>query len=258
VAVNDERCALAVVVGRHWLVLDQSDLEFLDGIIERCVMHSNEVPDFNSITPDEWDALSKSDRAAFSKTKSYKEKAREFRSRWEQNPAAQAAIVKAFSAAIADLDGVRLIVSNGSPDSVAIHALLMHLWSAFFDKTVQASPKVFSAVSGVINAITEATYGSDANDIIDIAAALAKPARTSTNRKNAKKPRASITKKGDGLTLFKKWLLDPAIYKNRAAFKRDVIEKEYCKDAATAGKWLKEFIDDGNRPTEWDAAHMKT
>jgi hypothetical protein len=49
----------------------------------------------------------------------------------------------------------------------------------------------------------------------------------------------------------KKWFADPELYRNKAAFSRDVLEKELCKDKSTVDRWFAEFIRDLKPGTEW-------
>lgn len=67
-----------------------------------------------------------------------------------------------------------------------------------------------------------------------------------SQREKARKPRKKLS---DGTSaydsakeLFKKWSVDPALYKNKAAFNRNVVEKEWCAGAGTANGWLNSFI----------------
>lgn len=69
-----------------------------------------------------------------------------------------------------------------------------------------------------------------------------------TNQRNAKKPRGK-TLSGElampkAKLVFEEWNKDPSLFKNKAAFKREIMDKSYCLDISTAGKWLKDFADE--------------
>ena len=81
----------------------------------------------------------------------------------------------------------------------------------------------------------------------EILASLFGTAHTShTQKKKARKPRKK-TESGESAkdiakSLYAKWSANPSLYKNKAAFNRDVQSKDLCNDIGTANKWLSDFI----------------
>lgn len=56
-----------------------------------------------------------------------------------------------------------------------------------------------------------------------------------------KKTEDGASAKHSAKELFDRWSDNPALYKNKAAFNRDVVAKEWCS-SVTANKWLNSFI----------------
>ena len=201
-------------------------------------MQSNELRDLHSISAGDWVALSADEMTALQKTQEYKDAAAAFRATWEINPAVEAALTDVFASLREELIIDNHFGNLQGGDATAVSALVRHLSSAYYDPDVQGSKKVFAAVANVIVAIGSAGFSDEVD--IDIAALFGRPARSATNRGNARKPR--LEGKDEARQLSLRWFLNSGIYKNRAAFKRDIIEKGWCKDLGTAGKWLEEFI----------------
>lgn len=210
-------------------------------------MQPNGLPDLHSISAGDWGALSKNERAALQKTQEYKDAAAAFRAKWENNPAVEAALTNAFASLCEERIIGKPFGNLQEPDATAVSALVRHLSLAYYDPDVQGSKQVFRAVANVIAAIGSVGLSDDAD--IDIAALFGRPARSATNQGNAKKPRLEGKEEARALSL--RWFAEPGIYKNRAAFKRDITEKGWCKDLGTAARWLAEFIDSHAPAGKW-------
>ncbi len=210
-------------------------------------MQSKDSPDFHSMSLSEWDSLSKNDQASIKKSPEYKAAAVKFRSLWESNPAVESSLTNAFASLREKLSFSASFKQLPDTEAKALSALVMHLSAAYYDPVVQSNEGVFKAVADVLAAFGDAGLSNDS--AIDAPALFGRPARSETNRGNAQKPR--LEGKEEARELGQRWFEDPSIYKNRSAFKRDILEKGWCKDIGTAGKWLAEFIESDQPSLIW-------
>jgi ElaB/YqjD/DUF883 family membrane-anchored ribosome-binding protein len=125
-------------------------------------------------------------------------------------------------------------------DFKAVIALSGHFSQILNDPDIQASNSVSSAIRSVQVQLSELDIHNCRNPA-EAFKALAYPARSAVNTENGKaKKRADGFKQAEALC--QKWFANPSLYKNKAAFTRDVIEKQYCLDKATADRWLNELL----------------
>lgn len=164
-----------------------------------------------------------------------------------------------FNEAIKNATGLTK-VPNISEDLIgadlrAFIALLRYLDQASNDPEIKKSEIVAKIVVEINHALGELDI-SAARSQKEIAKAFALPSRSAVNSKNAKG-----RKRKDGFNaaeeLCKKWFANPDLYKNKAAFLRDVVAKEWCADQATAGQWLTVFIEDLQPGDRWLAKFPK-
>ena len=140
-------------------------------------------------------------------------------------------------------------------DEIACLALLKCLEGAFNHPHIAASPTMYGFVQDIY-----AHIGSlDAYHIgkpEKLEKAFAKVARGKSAAISAKAPR---NKDGyaSALGLCKKWFSKPETYNSKAAFYRDLIEKEWCSTEQTARKWLSKIVMEIKPSDAWNSQFEK-
>ncbi|HXA47589.1 MAG TPA: hypothetical protein VNW52_08155 [Burkholderiaceae bacterium] len=209
------------------------------------------------ITFGQMERMTPDERAALERNPAYikkqEENAAKFKAMHDEYAAATTSLqtqlqsfFKSFEDLFASIDiGVGIVDS----DEAAALALIKHLDAALADPEIQPSVKVSRVISAVIERLGELDINSVKEDR-NLEAAFAQPWLKKTNTVNGGAPKLKA-ERADAESMCKKWFADPGIYTNKAAFSRDVLEKELCKDKSTFDRWFAEFLRDLKPGTEW-------
>lgn len=155
----------------------------------------------------------------------------DFRAMVEKNPLIASVFINSMYS---------LLPSSRKRDVEALGVLIDRLHDLIgAEPAILASASVSDALRQVVANLEEINFLNA--DCLGILAAFAKPSQSFVNRVNASQPRLFDEMKA-AAGLFDSWAKNPALYRNKAAFKRDILAKELCLDGGTADRWLKSFL----------------
>jgi len=143
----------------------------------------------------------------------------------------------------------RIEIAVTDSDMEAALALMKHLDAALADPDIQSNAKVSQVISAVIERLGELDINSVKQDR-NLEAAFAQPWLKKTNTINGGATKLKAAR-ADAEEMCGKWFANPKIYRNKAAFSRDVLEKGLCKDISTADRWFAEFLRDAQPGAKW-------
>jgi len=130
-------------------------------------------------------------------------------------------------------------------DIKAVIALLRHFDRIMEDNAIKSS----ESVSSVLKTARDSLGELDCNTVKEpenVAQAFGFLNVSYTQKRYASKTRKKTAdgKKAEdeAFDLYKRWSIEPLIYKNKAAFNRNIVENKWCDDIGTANRWLSKFI----------------